>query len=581
MAKTKEFALAHAEKTWQSKETQKKIAKLYMDVAKSVEQEMASLPEQGKVSETLRKEYLYNYSKQLQNEIKRLQSSISEATTQGMYGAAEAVVNTNNEFMNQAGLKVEGAFSYVPTQVIESLVSGKVYKGDWSFSKALWQNTKKTQRDIQTVVARGLAEQKPTYDIAKDLEKYLNPSAKKEWDWSKVYPGTNKKVDYNAQRLARTLIQHSYQLSYRRVVADNPFVEGTIWHSAFSSRSCELCMERDGTIYEKGSEPLDHPQGLCYLEAYIPKSMEQIADELIAWENNEPVSESVEKGMNKYYRSAFGVTLKPDTLKTVEINQQNFLYEYRGALDKVTNYATLHNLPEDFIDTGISKIIQNNSFRMRQNADALTQILENPEIGVMNQLESMTSSGTFNIEKRKQISAYLFGTKNVDKLKNFEFEKYGYLGSKDAEKDIFDFKSVNQYGLFSIEFKKDKIFNNTTITLGDSGAFFQLKDGVACNVSNPTIACTGLMKGLSKNVNETNILRFYENLYKNGDKQDIVDLMSGEYKNSLYRYVELQYHGNITPDLIKSISYPEGEEVPERLIDLCKKHRIPLKAIEK
>lgn len=581
MAKAKEFALAHAEKIWWSKETQKKIAKLYMDVAKSVEQEMASLPEQGKVSETLRKEYLFNYSKQLQKEIGRLQSSISETTTQGMYDAAKVVVDSNNKFMNGAGLKVEGAFSYVPTQVIESLVSGKVYKGDWSFSKALWQNTKKTQRDIQTVVARGLAEQKPTYDIAKDLEKYLNPSAKKEWDWSKVYPGTNKKVDYNAQRLARTLIQHSYQLSYRRAVADNPFVEGTIWHSAFSSRSCELCMQRDGTIYQKGSEPLDHPQGLCYLEAYIPKSMEQIADELIAWENNGPVSEFVEKGMNKYYRSAFGVTLKPDTLKTVEINQQNFSYEYRSALDKVTNYATLHNLPEDFIDTGISKIIQNNSFRMRQNANALTQILEDPEIGVMNQLESMTSSGTFNIEKRKQISAYLFGTKNVDKLKNFEFEKYGYLGSKDAEKDIFDFKSVNQYGLFSIEFKKDKIFNNTTITLGDSGAFFQLKDGVACNVSNPTIACTGLMKGLSKNVDATNILRFYENLYKNGDKQDIVDLMSGEYKNSLYRYVELQYHGNITPDLIKSISYPKGEEVPEKLIDLCKKHRIPLKAVEK
>jgi hypothetical protein len=307
MAKAKEFALAHAEKIWWSKETQKKIAKLYMDVAKSVEQEMASLPEQGKVSETLRKEYLLNYSKQLQNEIKRIQSSISETTTQGMYGAAEAVVNTNNEFMNEAGLKVEGAFSYVPTQVIGLLVLGKVYKGDWSFSKALWQNTKKTQRDIQTVVARGIAEQKPTYDIAKDLEKYLNPSAKKEWDWSKVYPGTSKKVDYNAQRLARTLIQHSYQLSYRRVVADNPFVEGVIWRSAFSSRSCKLCMERDGTIYEKGSEPLDHPQGLCYLEAYIPKSMEQIADELIAWKNNEPISKSVKEGLDKYYKSALDI----------------------------------------------------------------------------------------------------------------------------------------------------------------------------------------------------------------------------------------------------------------------------------
>ena len=283
MANAQEFALAHAEKKWQSEKTQKKIVKLYKDVAKSIEKAMQNIPEYGTVSESIRKNYLDDYVKKLNKEIQGLQAKISDATIEGMYGASDAVVTSNNDFMGKAGLTIEGAFSYVPTQVIESLVSGKVYAGDWSFSKALWQGTQKTQKDIQTVVARGLAEQKPTYDIAKDLEKYLNPSAKKDWDWSKVYPGTNKKVDYSAQRLARTLIQHSYQLSYRRVVANNPFVEGTVWHSAFSSRSCELCMERDGTIYEKGSEPLDHPQGLCYLEAYIPKSMEQISDELADW----------------------------------------------------------------------------------------------------------------------------------------------------------------------------------------------------------------------------------------------------------------------------------------------------------
>lgn len=314
MAKAKEFALAHAEKTWQSKETQKKIAKLYTDVAKSVEREMAGLPEQGRVSETLRKEYLFNYSQQLQEEIGRLQSSISGATIQGMRGAAEAVVDASNGFMGRAGLKIEGAFSYVPTQVIESLVSGKVYEGDWSFSKALWQGTKKTQQDIQTVVALGLAEQKPTYEIAKDLEKYLNPAARKDWDWSKVYPNTNKVVDYSAQRLARTLIQHSYQLSYRRTVANNPFVSGTVWHSAFTSRTCALCMERDGTIYEKGSEPLDHPQGLCYLEAYIPKSMDEIADELANWANGE---ENV--NLDKYAKSmGFTVKMVKSAVKTVK-----------------------------------------------------------------------------------------------------------------------------------------------------------------------------------------------------------------------------------------------------------------------
>ena len=35
--------------------------------------------------------------------------------------------------------------------------------------------------------------------VAKDLEIYVNPNARKEWDWCKVYPKTNKKIYYNEQ----------------------------------------------------------------------------------------------------------------------------------------------------------------------------------------------------------------------------------------------------------------------------------------------------------------------------------------------------------------------------------------------
>ena len=139
MANAQEFALAHAEKKWQSEKTQKKIVKLYKDVAKSIEKDMQNIPEYGTVSESIRKNYLDDYVKKLNKEIQGLQAKISDATIEGMYGASDAVVTSNNDFMGKAGLTIEGAFSYVPTQVIECLVSGKVSAGGWSFSKALWQ----------------------------------------------------------------------------------------------------------------------------------------------------------------------------------------------------------------------------------------------------------------------------------------------------------------------------------------------------------------------------------------------------------------------------------------------------------
>ncbi|WP_219666859.1 hypothetical protein, partial [Clostridioides difficile] len=68
-------------------------------------------------------------------------------------------------------------------------------------SDRIWSNIDKTKKDLDYIVSRGLAEKRGSYDIAKDLEKYVNPKVKKDYDWSKVYPKSNKKIDFNAYRL--------------------------------------------------------------------------------------------------------------------------------------------------------------------------------------------------------------------------------------------------------------------------------------------------------------------------------------------------------------------------------------------
>jgi SPP1 gp7 family putative phage head morphogenesis protein len=158
-------------------------------------------------------------------------------------------------------------------------------------SRSIWNSTSKAKKDINTIIAEGIAQNKSTYDIAKDLEKYVNPSAKKDWAWSKVYPGTNKVVDYNAQRLARTMVSHAYQQAFVRVTKPNPFVTKYRWLASNSNRVCELCNSRDGVLFEKDDLPMDHPNGMCTFTAVIDQPMTDIADRIADWALGQPDSE--------------------------------------------------------------------------------------------------------------------------------------------------------------------------------------------------------------------------------------------------------------------------------------------------
>ena len=66
-----------------------------------------------------------------------------------------------------AGLNA--AFSYVPHDVVQMLITGQVYQGGWNLSQRIWSDNQQTQKDIYQIMARGLAENKSIYNIAKDL----------------------------------------------------------------------------------------------------------------------------------------------------------------------------------------------------------------------------------------------------------------------------------------------------------------------------------------------------------------------------------------------------------------------------
>lgn len=286
MALKLDFSSAEKERVKLTKAQEKQIKELYENVSKQIAKEAEKIPDT--VSGALRQQYLHNLQRQVNDELRKISSQVEDSVKGNMKKTAEAVVDDNIDFLKAVGMPVEGAFSRVPDDVVRAVATGQVYEGKWSLSRALWKNTQRTQKDVESVVAQGIAQNKSAYAIAKDLEKYVDPNARKDWNWSKVYPGTARKVDYNAQRLARTLVSHAYQQSFVKTTQKNPFVTKYKWVSAGGARTCEICAGRDGQYYSKTDLPLDHPNGMCTYIAVIEDSMVDIADRIADWANGKP-----------------------------------------------------------------------------------------------------------------------------------------------------------------------------------------------------------------------------------------------------------------------------------------------------
>lgn len=330
-----EFKLGNAEKLRDrlTKEQEQEIANTYKQVADKVKKKLKSIPDNGTATSALKKQQLQQLKKLLDNEYKSMRDKIGKQIEQKAKETTQGPINAAKEFAKKLGfVKLEGAYASVPNDVISSIVTGQVYDGDWSLSSALWKDVQHKQKDINKVIADGVSMNKSAFDIAKDLEEYVDPKAKKSWDWKKVYPGVSSKIDYSAQRLARTMPAHAYQQSLEATVKNNPFIDGYIWHSGTGKRTCEICRERDGKFFAKGKLPMDHPNGRC---TFITKgqSMMDISDRLADWVNGKS-----DKGIDKYMEDLYG-KVKPEKSKGLTKAQQKKADEWDKSYKNVVEFA--------------------------------------------------------------------------------------------------------------------------------------------------------------------------------------------------------------------------------------------------
>lgn len=265
----------------------KEIAALYESWADEIGERAKFYSHKSTVSAPVSERYYRELQKQLRATSQEVSNEVYSKIKKNMYTVADAVVADNVKWLQSFGFSEKGlnaAFSYVPDEIVRNLITGQIYDSGWSLSARIWGDNEATLKDIYQVMAKGLAENKPVYQIAKELEAYVRPSARLPWnmraaDGVKIY---KKQVDYNAQRLARTLVQHGYQQSFVAATQKNPFITEYIWRSN-GSRVCELCLARDGMHFKKTELPLDHPNGMCTMEPVVAEDM---IDQLADWFNS-------------------------------------------------------------------------------------------------------------------------------------------------------------------------------------------------------------------------------------------------------------------------------------------------------
>lgn len=240
--------------------------------------------------------------------IKSLTQSMEQIIMKNGYAGAQIPAYMAQEITKQSfldggikGLEFNKVFGRVPYTAMANIIEGDIYKlangGYIGLSERIWNVANTAGADIQRVVLAGMAQQTSAIDLARALEAYVDPKVRKTWDKAKIekhlgkgYASWNKNVEYNALRLARTTLTHSFQLSLIQSCKQNPYLDKLKWHSVLQhGRTCDLCRERHGNLYKLDKVPLDHPNGLCWQEAVASKSMDEIGEELAQWVNGSSV----------------------------------------------------------------------------------------------------------------------------------------------------------------------------------------------------------------------------------------------------------------------------------------------------
>jgi len=297
--------------------TDRLIRNLYIRAARSLAGKIRSA-KKGSLTER----WLITYKRELDLEIARMNADIERAIVAGARNVARARAEAEAEWLRAVAARAEVDDSFVsvlanvPTDALRAMYDGKLYTDGRMLSSRIWNATGKLEGNISEIIQQGVAQKQSPLELARQLEAYVNPKAACPVSWHRVSPDIpfDRKVDYNALRLARTSIIHVAWAADKASAQKNPLCRGLQWHLSdthYERRTgagedvCDEYARHDeglGTgVYPVDLIPFPHPQCLCYRTEVLP-TLEESAEMLGKWVRGEAASPEMDASFEKWKR---------------------------------------------------------------------------------------------------------------------------------------------------------------------------------------------------------------------------------------------------------------------------------------
>lgn len=279
--------------------TGKSIVGIYQRAAKDLAAKAASAKTGG-----LTERWALDYQKALERRMAQLREELGTTIKRGMQASARLPGAAIEDWLDDAlrMIGVDGSFtgtlSRAPDEALRALLDGRMYRDGKSLSRRIWSQTAQLQGDIEEIVAQGIAQHRSALELARDLGDYVNPKARVPVSWHKIYPDIpfDRKIDYNAQRLARTAINQSYWAAQIETAKANPFCKAIHWQlspshyerqvARFGEDVCDTYAAHDEGLgignWRIDRAPMPHAQCLCATWQVVPE-LDDVADRLSRW----------------------------------------------------------------------------------------------------------------------------------------------------------------------------------------------------------------------------------------------------------------------------------------------------------
>lgn len=316
------------------------------------------------------------YVNQLYEKMSELQAKYNVQADWHFKSCVKDFFEMESEFKNDESYKklkeaVNKKVDITNEKAINIIKSGKMYEADKNgnfvdLDNRLWNAANASGKKLQDAIVSCFAQGMGPADMARVLKDF-GKEGHKTWSTKKIReklgPGYARShsggLDYAALRLARTVHTHTNQLRVIHSKDSNPYINKIMYHSAHvANRTCSMCAERDGQVFAPNKVPLDHPNGMCWLEPVFDRSDKEIAEDIAKWIRGEENSGLMDKAYpelkdSPFYKDKPKEEPKKEYKEVKNQSIEDYKEHFKNLADKNKTGAKQRKDAHEYIDEAV------------------------------------------------------------------------------------------------------------------------------------------------------------------------------------------------------------------------------------